>query len=246
VRPKSAEFDSYSQSYEELLKDQVRDRFSGNGAFFHLRKRDLLIAYFQSRAANTRGLKFLDLGCGKGELLRLMQPYFSSVTGCDPSAGMLEGAESATNNVEVRLQTDLQRIPFEDSSVDCVTAVCVYHHVPPDARAALTKEVYRVLKPRGVFAIIEHNPWNPVTRLIVSRTLVDADAILLRPGETRTLLKQHAFTIDHERYFLYLPQPLYQKARLLEDALGRVPLGGQYAVFGIKSGPVERSGEAVL
>jgi ubiquinone/menaquinone biosynthesis C-methylase UbiE len=244
VRPTSAEFDSYSQSYEELLKDPVRDLFSENSEFFHLRKRDLLLAYFQSRTMNTPGLKFLDLGCGKGELLRLMQPYFGSVIGCDPSAGMLQGAELATNDVEVRLQTDLQKIPMEDSSVDCVTAVCVYHHVPPNARAALTREVYRVLKPKGVFAIIEHNPWNPVTRLIVSRTPVDADAVLLRPGETRTLLKQQAFTIDRERYFLYLPRSLYKKVPLLEDALAGVPLGGQYAVFGIKSGPVQPSGKA--
>ena len=41
------EFDRYSASYEELLKDSIRDRFIGGGAgFFHLRKRDLIRQHF--------------------------------------------------------------------------------------------------------------------------------------------------------------------------------------------------------
>jgi hypothetical protein len=41
------------------------------------------------------------------------------------------------------------------------------------------KEIQRVLRPGGVFSLIEHNPLNPVTRLIVSRTPVDGNAKLL-------------------------------------------------------------------
>lgn len=230
----SAEFDAYSESYEELLKDPVRDRFSVNGEFFHTRKRDIVLAYFNNRGSRTNALSYLDLGCGRGELLHLMRPHFGSAAGCDPSAGMLGKAESDTEDVEIRLQTDPKQVPFEDGSFDIVTAVCVYHHVPPAARAALTSEVHRVLKPNGVFAIIEHNPWNPVTRLIVRRTPVDIDAILLRPKETRTLLANQGFVLDRERYFLYFPETFYQKAHRVEEALGRVPLGGQYASFGTK------------
>jgi SAM-dependent methyltransferase len=130
------------------------------------------------------------------------------------------------------VQEDPARIPFEDRQFDFVTAVCVYHHVPPPLRAALTSEIRRLLRPGGVFAVIEHNPWNPVTRLIVSRTPVDADAILLRASETRALMLGTGFSIDREIYFLYFPQRLYRAAAALENGLRRVPLGGQYAVFG--------------
>ena len=43
------EFDRYSGSYEELLKDPIRDRFMGAGPqFFHVRKRDLIREHFRA------------------------------------------------------------------------------------------------------------------------------------------------------------------------------------------------------
>jgi SAM-dependent methyltransferase len=226
------EFDQYSPSYEELLKDPVRDRFMGQeSGFFHQRKRDLIREYFRRIGVDTRKLRYLDVGCGKGELVSLLRHDFGYVAGCDPSAGMLSYAQG----VDVRVQHDPLKMPFDDASFDFVTAVCVYHHVPPAARLALTQEISRVLKPRGVCAIIEHNPYNPVTRLIVGRTPVDADAVLLKAAESREWMRQAGFTISSLQYFLYLPEPLYRRGgRRLEAILGGVPLGGQYALFGEK------------
>jgi SAM-dependent methyltransferase len=226
------EFDRYSASYEELLKDPIRDRFMGAGAeFFHLRKRDLIREHFSADGVDTRALRYLDIGCGKGELLSLLRDDFRQVAGCDPSPGML----SSSQDLETRVQEDPGKIPFDDAAFDFVTAVCVYHHVPVSARLALTREVYRVLRPGGVFAIIEHNPYNPVTRLIVSRTPVDADAVLLKSSEARDWMRSAGFTCHAPNYFLYFPEPLYRRGgRRLEHLLRGLPLGGQYAVFGTK------------
>ncbi len=227
------EFDQYSASYQELLRDPIRDRFGGEtSAFFHYRKRDLIRAYFAQRSVAMRPLSYLDLGCGKGELLSLLRNDFGRVAGCDPSAKMLNDAEG----IETRVQHDSGEIPFADAEFDFVTAVCVYHHVPAAARAALTREVARVLKPEGVFAIIEHNPYNPATRLIVSRTPVDSDAILLPRRETKELLQQAGFGLDVWRYFLYFPEAIYRRTGdAVERWLGKLPLGGQYAIFARKT-----------
>lgn len=226
------EFDRYSGSYEELLKDPIRDRFTGAGSqFFHVRKRDLIREHFSTLGINTRALRYLDIGCGKGELLSLLRDDFHAVAGCDPSHGML----SSSQGVETRVQENPGEIPFDDATFDFVTAVCVYHHVPPSSRLALTREANRVLKPKGVFAIIEHNPYNPVARLIVSRTPVDADAVLLRATEAREWMRAAGFTSDVPRYFLYFPEMIYRRTGdRLEHLLRGVPLGGQYAVFGTK------------
>jgi SAM-dependent methyltransferase len=228
------EFDSFSDSYDELLKDPIRDRFTrGTSAFFHLRKRDLIREYFLRRAIDTRKLSYLDIGCGKGELLTLLHNDFAQVCGCDPSDRMIATGELKARGIEVRVQHDNGRIPFEDRQFDFVTAVCVYHHVPPASRQVLTAEACRVLKPNGVFAIVEHNPYNPITRLIVNRTPVDADAILLRPAETRLLFQHQGLAIDNQRYFLYLPEHAYRRLGFIENGLGSwLPLGGQYIVFG--------------
>jgi SAM-dependent methyltransferase len=137
-------------------------------------------------------------------------------------------------DLPVRLQENPLALPFQDESFDFVTAVCVYHHVAPADRLALTAEVRRVLAPGGVFVLIEHNPLNPATRLIVSRTPVDANAILLGASEAEALLRDSAMTPFDKSYFLYLPESLYRRFAIVEEWLKRIPLGGQYAVFGSK------------
>jgi SAM-dependent methyltransferase len=226
------EFDALSGSYDELLKDPIRDRFTaGTSEFFHIRKRDLIREYMRQRGIDSRRLAWLDIGCGRGELLTLLRGDFAKAAGCDPSAGMLEAGGLSAAGVDTRVQNAGERVPFSDGQFDFITAVCVFHHVPPAMRASLTKDIRRVLKPGGTFCIIEHNPYNPVTRLIVSRTPVDADAILLRSSETRGLLRKQGFRIDRQQYFLYFPEAVYRRVGALEAALQHVPFGGQYAVF---------------
>lgn len=227
----SPEFDQYADSYEELLKDPIRDRFGKGSRFFHERKRDLIRAFCRRHDMPTRSMRYLDVGCGKGELVTLLHDDFASVAGCDPSAGMLGAAEG----IDIRVQKELGTIPYENDEFDFITAVCVYHHVPPPARLSLSREIKRVMKPGGVFVIIEHNPYNPATRLIVSRTPVDAEAILLTQRESRALMQEAGFSHQESQYFLYLPEFLYrQMGDGVESWLRNLPLGGQYAVFATK------------
>src|SRR5579871_3506536 len=203
------------------MHDPIRERFTGGGsAFFHERKRDLIRRYLR-RYGETRHWSYLDLGCGQGELIGLLRHDFGRVAGCDPSGGMLQ---EGIRDVELRRQTEDTRIPFDDCEFDFVTSVCVYHHVPPGLRPDLMLEVRRVLKPGGRFCIIEHNPWNPVTRLIVSRTPVDANAILLPVSETHALFTKAGFTVDTSAFFLYFPQSVYRRIGILERALSQIPL----------------------
>jgi SAM-dependent methyltransferase len=224
------EFDRYADNYRELMRDPIRDAFATGSDFFHARKWRLLRDFFERRGTVTKSSRWLDIGSGKGELLRLGREAFADAAGCDPSAAMIEECL----DLPVRLQENPLVLPFPDESFGFVTAVCVYHHVEPKGRAALTAEVRRVLTAGGVFAIIEHNPLNPVTRLIVSRTPVDAHAQLLRAGDAEALLRGAGLTPFEKSYFLYLPERLYRRFSIVEDWLKRIPGGGQYAVYGSK------------
>ena len=79
--------------------------------------------------------------------------------------------------------------------------------------------------------MIEHNPLNPATRLIVSRTPVDADAHLLRARQAAALISAAGATVMETRYFLFVPQRFHRYLSALEHRLSTAPLGGQYAVF---------------
>ena len=107
--------------------------------------------------------------------------------------------------------------------------------VPPDlsraARIPLVCEALRLLKPGGIFCNVEHNPLNPVTRLIVSRTPVDADAQLLRARESQELVREAGARVLGTQYFLLFPELIHKYAAVIEDWLTFVPAGGQYAVF---------------
>lgn len=223
-------FDDYASRYVELLRDPIRDCFAPDRRFFFERKMILLRDALRRLGRVPRSLGWLDIGCGQGDLLRLGQQEFAEATGCDPSSRMLE----ACAGINVRLQRDPTKIPFDDSRFDLVTAVCVYHHVEPAQRATLTGEAVRVLKPGGIFAAIEHNPLNPVTRLIVARTPVDSDAHLLSARSLRRFLSIAGMQPVETRYFLYAPERLYSRFARIEDLLSWLPLGGQYAVIGRK------------
>ena len=222
---KPATFDKYAGDYAARIRHPIRNKFADSGFFFE-RKIQILRRFFERRGMDTEKQSWLDIGCGQGDLLRYGRKYFKSAAGCDPSEGMLQ----ACRDLDVRHQGALDTLPFDDTTFDFVTAVYVYHHVPIARRPLLTAEARRVLKPGGIVCIIEHNPQNPFTRLIVSGTPVDADVHLLTAGESGHLLSSANAQVLETRYFLLFPEWL-KFALPAEDFMAALPFGGQYAVF---------------
>ena len=226
----SAEFDRFVGEYDELLKDPVREYFAPGSTFFVTRKLELLLETLGRLGLDTRKATWLDVGCGQGHLLRAGRSHFARVVGCDVSAGMMRDIA----DLDVVAQTDPHRVPFDDQSVDLVTTVCIYHHVDRPAWPRLTADIRRVLRPGGVFVMIEHNPINPVVQLIIRRTPVDEHAHLLTAAAARRAMRDAEFDVRATRYFLYVPEHLYRWGRFVERALEAVPMGGQYMVVGLK------------
>jgi SAM-dependent methyltransferase len=224
----TAEFDRYAaDGYSQLLNDPIRRNFAPRPEFFHERKLALLRNFCQRRGLQTENLHWLDVGCGEGDLLRAGKPYFQRIAGCDVSAGMIGHSEG----FDARLQESLERIPFASASFDLVTAVCVYHHVGLAHRQGLTTDILRVLKPKGIFCIIEHNPFNPIAQLIVRRCPLDLHARLLTPMTAKRLVKEAGMKVLETEYFLYLPERLYRILSRTEEVMSRLPFGGQYAIM---------------
>jgi SAM-dependent methyltransferase len=225
------EFDQYAHSYAELLDDPIRNRFAHDPLHFHRRKWLLIEKLLKRAGVAPATLRWLDVGCGQGELLELAGKNFAQAMGCDPSASML----SPRGSFLMRQQPSNVALPFEDRSVDFVTAVCVYHHVHGKARALLTSEIERVLTPGGMCCIVEHNPWNPVTQAIVKRCPVDVDAELLTAYAMSTLLKASGFHSLSTDYFLFFPERIFNRFGAFEKTLYKIPFGGQYALVARRS-----------
>jgi SAM-dependent methyltransferase len=225
----ATEFDRFADDYDGLLRDPIRDAFAGQSRFFHERKWILLRGLLSKAGLVARDASWLDVGCGRAELLRLGAGSFARVAGCDPSVKM-----SRQPGIEVVEQSSPADLPFAAESFDLITAVCVFHHVEERDRPALTATIRRVLKPGGLFCLIEHNPLNPVTRMIVNRSPIDRGARLLTASQARKQLKNAGLQTLLTDYFLYLPERWFRRAAPVEAALRKVPLGGQYAVLARK------------
>jgi SAM-dependent methyltransferase len=158
---------------------------------------------------------------------RHLGPLAGRLEGLDVSAGLVE--EAARRNPTVRYGTfDGRRTPYEDGAFDLVFAICVLHHVEPAGRLDFVQELVRVTRPGGVVAVFEHNPLNPLTRLVVSRCAFDEGVVLVRRRALEGLLAGRATDAVSSRYILFTP---WKAAWGLERPLGRVPLGAQYVTY---------------
>src|SRR5262249_30319791 len=146
---------------------------------------DLIDAF--SRPANTADL--IDIGCGIANSHPLLTGRVRKLAGVDVSETCI--AKAANDNPENDYRCfDGVTLPFNDASFDVASAVCVFHHVRLAHRAMLARDARRILRRKGLFAIFEHNPLNPLTMHVVNTCEFDKEAVLLRRAETERLLKE--------------------------------------------------------
>ena len=106
----------------------------------------------------------------------------------------------------------------------------VFHHILPSDRAEVLTMIRNRLNPRGIFALWENNPWNPGTRIIMSRIPFDRDAVTITPPEAERLAESAEFQILWRTHAFVFPSAL-RFLRWLEPLLSGLPLGAQYMVL---------------
>ncbi|CAN9497947.1 unnamed protein product [Ophioblennius macclurei] len=118
---------------------------------------DMIIQYLHKRKGQPHVLA-LDLGCGTGQVSRLLAPHFKEVVGIDVSECQLEVARAAPGypNLTYRKGT-AEELPFPDHSVDLLTAAAAAHWF--DQSRFLT-EANRVLKSGGCMALLGYTDSN--------------------------------------------------------------------------------------
>ncbi len=237
-----AEFDRHAASYDGGLDNPVK-RMMGNSAdqFIAVKARWLLR---REPALKQGRLALLDYGCGAGDLMRVLAGLGAraTFTGCDVSGGMLTEAAkrwpAAAGPAPMLALQNGACTPFAAGQFDVVTISAVLHHVPPDARAAVYRELGRVLKPGGRLYVFEHNPRNPLVRYVIARTPIDANAILLDAREVRHgLLDAARYELDTD-YLMFMP-PGLAVLRGIDRVLAWLPFGAQYVVAARKPSPLQ-------
>lgn len=128
--------------------------------------RKSILNYALAALAGKSPETIIDLATGTGDFPRLMAKRWpnASITGTDPNEAMLMEARKTVprylkkipNLKSVQWETGRgESISASDNSIDLVTIGFGFRNVPEDTRAECISEVYRCLKPGGVFAILE-------------------------------------------------------------------------------------------
>lgn len=141
----------------------------------------------------------LDVGCGGGATVRklaVMAPE-GKVTGLDYSAASVAVSRD-TNAKEIEAgrvqieQGSVAALPFPDCAFDIVTAVETHYYWPD--LSANVREVLRVLKPGGTFALIAETYRGGPFRFLYGIVMPLLGAAFLSDAEHRDLLARAGFT----------------------------------------------------
>jgi SAM-dependent methyltransferase len=111
---------------------------------FWLEGRRRLVEHVLHRAAPTAD-GALELGCGTGSMLPLLENRFATVVGIDGHAGLLRRAGQRSSTAAL-IQADVCSTPVDDAQFDIIAAFDVIEHVDPDVFLA---EARRLARPGG-------------------------------------------------------------------------------------------------
>lgn len=227
------DFDSHRTSYRDAVARSTAFAGADNDLILEL-KADLTVELLARHMDDPRSVRLLDVGCGIGLMDRLLEKRTGPIHGVDVSSGMLEEARTASPSTRYSLY-DGKTLPFPSGAFDAALVVCVMHHVPPAQWPTFLAEVGRVVRTGGLVTVFEHNPLNPFSQLVVRRSDLDRDAVLLTPWKARSLARTAGLEIVDSKSILYFPWR-GRAFRRIERGLGWIPLGGQYYVAARKRG----------
>ncbi|MGN6726699.1 MAG: class I SAM-dependent methyltransferase [Tepidisphaeraceae bacterium] len=221
-------FDQYAGGYEAALDEGLKVT-GENPAYFAEGRVKWMQRWLDRLEVTPR--RILDFGCGTGGSV----PFLLKLKGVEEIVGV--DVSDASLNVARERYAD-PRVQFHrpsdfsvEGSIDLAFCNGVFHHIPPADRPACVRYIHTTLRPGGLFALWENNPWNPGVRYIMSRVSFDRDAIMLSPPETKHLITSSGFQRIACNYCFVFPKQL-SAMRPLERLLRGIPIGGQFLTLG--------------
>jgi ubiquinone/menaquinone biosynthesis C-methylase UbiE len=168
---------------------------------FHIGGREAT-ARFVERLGLAAGQRVLDVGSGIGGPARYVAERFGCrVTGIDLTAEFCRVAAALTARVGLADRVDLHHgsalaMPFADGTFDAAYTIHMAMNIAD--KAALYREIHRVLRPGGAFGIYDvlAGPRGGVPYFPVPWARAPATSFLVSAEELRTLLQEAGFSVE--------------------------------------------------
>ena len=152
------------------------------------------------------GKRVLDVGCGDGNLVRLMTRLGGKVTGLDCNPDQREKALAAEKAGDEDYVDGVgEDLPFDKDTFDIVVIFNSLHHIPEAAMVPAIAEAARVLVPGGLFYVAEpiaEGPHFDLNKPVDDETVVrDQAQEALKSAGAAGLV--HKTTINYENDMIY-------------------------------------------
>ncbi len=142
-------------------KELVQQQFGANAAAYltsSVHAKGASLARLVELVKPGKAWVALDVATGAGHTAAAFAPHVARVVASDLTPEMLVqvkklAAEKGFSNMETAI-ADAEKLPFSDRSFDLVTCRIAPHHFPDIAK--FLAESYRVMKPGGVFALVDN------------------------------------------------------------------------------------------
>jgi ubiquinone/menaquinone biosynthesis C-methylase UbiE len=147
----------FSDESAELYDTQVEALFTGTADA--MRRAALAEIAREMRGRDQRGVSLLDVACGNGRFLKTVMNVWPRLkaAGLDLSPNYTEAARGRLArwpHVEV-FHEAAEAMPLADASQDIIVSIFLFHELPPEVRGAVLAEMFRVLKPGGLFVLAD-------------------------------------------------------------------------------------------
>ena len=147
----------FSDDSARIYDTQVEALFTGTADA--MRRAVLAEVSRELKGRDQRSQTCLDLACGTGRFLtQILQAYPKlQLSGLDLSPHYTKAARRAVRRwrqVEV-MEGAAEALPLEDNRLDIVSNIYLFHELPPRIRPLVIAEVFRVLKPGGLFVLAD-------------------------------------------------------------------------------------------
>ena len=187
-RTRQVYYDIFSRFYDRFVALHSRD------------KQGLARKFLVDQVPVQESGRVLDLCTGTGTLLSYLQEKVGPdgyVVGVDFSRGMLERARQKTKGVDhvILVEADASHLPFRNNTFDVVTCSHAFYELKGEVRDRALQEIVRVLRPHGVFLMMEHDV--PANRFV--RALFYIRMISMGTGRAITFLRREQGLL--KRYF---------------------------------------------
>ena len=217
INKKKINFDQYANDYKHYISDSM-GKFDKNLSYYHESK----ISITKDRAIRNPS-NILDFGCGVGTMIPHMRKKFkkSKIFAFDESEDSLKFLKKKYPFVNCLKKID-GKLKF-----DLIFLSGVIHHIDKNIRKKILKKIYMSLKLTGRLIIFEHNPYNPLTNIVVKNCEFDKDAQLIKKKDLIKICENGSFKVDDSAYVFFFPSSM-KKFNVLEKYLEWFFLGAQY------------------